>query len=117
MRAILTSTVFLGVVFFMAHPAAAQVSVREPESEYLSFPKEPVYRAYLPAEKDLSARFPAVGDQGPQGSCTAWAVGYALRSYYEGLRQGWDVADKAHQVSPASIYNRLNQDHGNCHTG
>jgi len=101
----------------VASAASAQGFVREPEDEYLAIPKTPLYRAFLPPEKDLSPRFPTPGNQGQQGSCTAWAVGYALRSYYEGLRQGWDINDKTHQVSPASIYNRLNQDRGNCHTG
>jgi hypothetical protein len=100
-----------------ATAASAQGFVREPEDEYLAIAKTPLYRAFLPAEVDLSHRFPEPGSQGQQGSCTAWAVGYALRSYYEGMRQGWDVNDKTHQVSPASIYNRLNQGRGNCSTG
>lgn len=30
---------------------------------------------------DLSSKFPGPGSQGDQGSCTAWAVGYALKSF------------------------------------
>ena len=37
----------------------------------------------LPERVDLSANMPPVGDQGTQGSCVAWAVGYALKSYQE----------------------------------
>lgn len=106
---------------FMANagvpPASAQGLLIEPDSRYRSFPIAPVFRAFLPAEADLSAYFPPPGFQGPQGSCTAWAVGYALRSYYEGRRQGWDVRAPEHQVSPASIYDQILAKHDDCDAG
>lgn len=44
--------------------------------------RKPVFRAYLPVRIDLSNDIPKPGSQGQLGSCTAWAVGYAARSYY-----------------------------------
>jgi hypothetical protein len=109
--------IVLAILLISAHCAWAQGYVREPDAEYRSIPQEPTYRAFLPPAADLSAHFPEPGDQGQQSSCTAWAVGYGLRSYYEGLRQGWDLHDKAHQVSPAYIYDRLTEDHNRCSAG
>jgi hypothetical protein len=106
----------LGVAL-LTSASHAQGWKREPAQVYQSFPQEPIYRAFLPAEADLSARFPTPGDQGQQGSCVAWATGYALRTYYEGLIQGWDLNVAAHQVSPASIYNRLTDDPAKCSDG
>ncbi|MBF0562867.1 MAG: C1 family peptidase [Alphaproteobacteria bacterium] len=97
-------------------PATAQGLIREPEPVYRAFPVTPTYRAYLPPEVDLSAHLPPPGNQGQQGSCTAWAVGYGLRSYYEGKREGWDLKQNAHQVSPAAVYNLLH-DNNNCQIG
>ena len=52
------------------------------EEELAGVPRTPLYRAYLPPYVDLRDRFPPAGDQGGQGSCVGWAVGYAARSYY-----------------------------------
>src|SRR4051794_14355576 len=41
----------------------------------------PRFRAFVPPFRDLSASFPPPGDQGKQGSCVAWSLGYALRGY------------------------------------
>lgn len=51
--------------------------------------------------------FPDVGDQGKQGSCVGWAVGYAARAYYAQSHEGRSVADAANIPSPAYIYNSL----------
>ena len=87
------------VVLLASHAAVAQTPrakgfVREPDVVYRSFNMTPRFRAFLPAEVDLSAGFPPPGDQGQQSSCTAWAVGYALRSYYEGKRHNWTFASE-----------------------
>jgi hypothetical protein len=95
----------------------AQGWQREQAEVYQTFPEEPLYRAFLPPAADFSSRFPTPGDQGAQGSCTAWAVGYALRSYYEGLVRGWSLESASHVVSPASIYNKLTRDPGACKDG
>lgn len=60
----------------------------------------------LPAKWDFSDKFPQPGNQGSQGSCVAWAVGYAYKGYQEGVERFWqhDSLDKL--FSPAFIYNR-----------
>src|SRR5689334_13543193 len=97
-----------------AAPAAAQGFLPDPDPVYRSVPEQPRYRAFLPPEVDLSGGFPAPGNQGDQASCTAWAVGYAVRSYYEQERRNWSVATSDHQFSPAYIYNALVAPSGNC---
>lgn len=103
-----------GLVF--AGGALAQGFVPEPDDIYAKFPKPPRFRAFLPPRADLSAKMPPPGNQGAQSSCVGWAVGYAMRSYYEYLRHGWSLADQHHLFSPAYIYNKLNPS-GNCSQG
>ena len=64
----------------------------------------------LPAKVDLSPDMPPPGDQGAQSSCTAWAVGYGLRSYMAKVSQRWNFSSGAglqleRVFSPAFIYN------------
>jgi len=91
--------------------------VREPSHLVATIPLMLRFRDYLPEEVDLSARFPTPGDQGQQSSCTAWATGYAMRSYYEGKRRNWNFSSPGQIISPAYIYNRLHGFHGTCDTG
>lgn len=65
------------------------------------------YNESLPKFIDYSSYMPPVGNQGVQGSCTAWAVAYAAKSFQEGIEEKWDLSDPAHQFSPAFIYNQL----------
>lgn len=76
------------------------------EAEIAALPPTPLTRAFLPELVDLSSRFPKPGNQGRLGSCTAWAVGYAARSYYESVRNGY-VVGKNGIPSPAYIYSAL----------
>ncbi len=70
--------------------------------------------AALPSSVDLTDQFPTPGDQGGQGSCTAWAVGYALKSHTEYYQhhiiegQAWSLKSTKTQFSPAFIYNQIN---------
>jgi len=57
---------------------------------------------------DLSSQMPPVGNQGSQGSCTAWGVGYYQKTHDEWREHGWDVSQTSHQFSPAFIYNQIN---------
>ena len=91
--------------------------VREPSHLVATIPLMLRFRDYLPEEVDLSARFPTPGDQGQQSSCTAWATGYAMRSYYEGKRRNWNFSSPGQIISPAYIYNRLHGFRGTCDTG
>ena len=67
-----------------------------------------------PSAIDLTSEMPPVGDQGRQGSCVAWAVGYYDKTHveyiehYYGWRIPWDLTDPAHQISPSFIYNQIN---------
>jgi C1A family cysteine protease len=56
----------------------------------------------------LTQHLPPVGDQGKQGSCVAWAVGYACLSYLEAQQQKNKPTDTHHIFSPAFIYNQIN---------
>ncbi|MFX1588871.1 MAG: CARDB domain-containing protein [Promethearchaeota archaeon] len=61
------------------------------------------------ANADLSTEiyFPTVGDQGIQGSCSAWANAYYAYGYLEAKDYGWDASsgNPDYQLSPAWAYN------------
>lgn len=65
----------------------------------------------LPSEVDNSATpwFPPIGNQGSQGSCVAWAVGYYVKTFQEAKEHGWNVsAGTANEtMSPSFIYNLI----------
>jgi Papain family cysteine protease len=52
---------------------------------------------------DLSNKLPLPGNQGHQGSCVAWALGYGLKGYQEKLE-----TNKSLKFSPSFIYNQIN---------
>lgn len=89
----------------------------EPQAVYRSFRFTPRYRAFLPQSVDLSPQFPPPGSQGQQGSCTAWATTYALRSYYEGKRSQWTFSSNDQLFSPAFVYNKLRNFDAECRKG
>lgn len=68
----------------------------------------------LPSSVDLSSAMPPVGNQGTQGSCVAWASGYAVKTYHEKKERNWSydppwTGGQGNQVfSPAYIYNQIN---------
>ncbi len=110
-----------GAAVLVCADADAQVRrakgwVREPSHIVASIPLMLRFRDFLPEEVDLSAKFPTPGDQGQQSSCTAWATGYAMRSYYEGQRRNWNFSSPRQLISPAYIHNRLH-DFSSCDTG
>jgi len=67
--------------------------------------------ASVPSAIDLSDDpwFPAVGNQGSQGSCSAWAMAYYCYGYQEAKDNNWIDAktNPAHQISPAWGYNMV----------
>lgn len=99
-----------------ADRASAQGLIFEPNEAYAAFPKLERHRAFLPEQVDLSARFPTPGDQGDQGSCVGWAVGYAARSYYAVSREGRPRNQSDAIPSPAYIYGAIKPE-GDCDTG
>ena len=100
----------------LAPRAAAQGLVFEPDEAYAAYPKLERHRAFLPERVDLSHRFPTPGDQGNQGSCVGWAVGYAARSYYAVIREGQSRNNISAIPSPAYIYGAI-KSAGDCDTG
>ncbi len=76
------------------------------QEEIDKFPKSvnPGASQSLPASVSLAANLPPIGDQGQQGSCTAWGTGYAMKSYQEAVKRSWSPAQAAHQASPAFLY-------------
>lgn len=79
--------------------------------------RTPTMRAFLPEIVDLSKRFPRVGNQGEQGSCVAWAVGYAARSYYKAASANQSVLQSDQIASPAYIYNTIRRSDATCGDG
>jgi hypothetical protein len=89
--------------------------VADPDA-YSKLPSVDRHRAWLSPAVDLTAHFPPVGNQGPQGACTAWATGYASRSFILGEEVGHAPRKIGELVSPAYIYNRLRKDKRDCKT-
>ena len=67
--------------------------------------------AALPASVDLTAELPPVGDQGGQGSCVGWAVGYSTKTLQEVVESRWPPDATDHEFSPSWIYNQINGGH------
>lgn len=110
MRAVVFASLLIGLVGTAAGAESEHYGrgfVAEPDFVYKSFATVPRYRAFLPPRVDLSDRFPTPGSQGRQGSCAAWATGYALRSYYEGRNRGQRPTSGEQIFSPAFIYNQV----------
>jgi len=68
----------------------------------------------LPSNHDLSSKMPPIDTQGRQGSCTAWASTYYMKSYYEHIKNkdSYDAVvtgGKGSNIySPAFTYNQIN---------
>ncbi len=79
----------------------------------------------VPSAVDNSATpwFPPIGNQDGQGSCTAWAVGYYVKTFQEAKEHSWDFSGAAWEggyygyptasyqdkiMSPAFIYHLIN---------
>jgi len=84
-----------------------------PSTTYDRFQTAPRFRAFLPDSADLSDRFPKPGYQGQQGSCSAWATAYALRSYHQAKKRNWKPIGDAQAFSPSYVFNQLNSS-GQC---
>jgi C1A family cysteine protease len=78
-----------------------------PPDRLNSLPHTKPNREWLPNSVDLSKYFPAVGDQGNEGSCVAWATGYAARAYYALQIDHRQLSSPANIPSPAYIYNSI----------
>ena len=63
--------------------------------------------AVLLSKVDLSPYMPPIGNQFKVGSCSAWAVAYAMRTYYLAAETGRKPVDKADIASPAFVFNAI----------
>jgi Papain family cysteine protease len=61
----------------------------------------------MPSGIDLTSELPPPGDQMSMGSCVAWAVGYATKSFQERTEEGWSLTPAYHRFSPSWIYNQI----------
>ena len=91
--------------------------VRGDPKEYRATQEVQQFRAFYPAQADLASDWPAPGNQGKQGSCVAWAVGYAARTYYLKHDEKADISQAQNILSPAYIYNSLREKRGDCSAG
>jgi hypothetical protein len=106
------------LVTLLAGPVAlAQGYIPDDPAKIAALPHITRYRAFLPANKDLSADLPPPGDQGKQGSCVAWSLGYGVRSYYDHKRNQTPFSGPQSVFSPAYIYNQLTNTPGSCEDG
>ena len=65
----------------------------------------------LPDYVDLESKMPLTGKSGGErGSCTAWAVAYAAKSYQENQEHSWVTNgwSTRTEFSPAYLYNQIN---------
>lgn len=62
----------------------------------------------LPAQMDnaINGKLPPIGNQGIRGTCTAWAVGYAMATYREAHVRNKDARLVENQASPEDLYNK-----------
>lgn len=72
-----------------------------PQTKAISFTSS------VPSRIDYTDKMPSVGNQGNQGSCVGWSLGYALKSHQEYIDREWGYTDNT-ICSPAFIYNSLN---------
>lgn len=70
----------------------------------------------FPDSLDLSSLMPPVRSQGSQGSCTAWATTYYLKSYQEKIQYSYEYETFADVISPAFVFN-LSKEAGDCSKG
>lgn len=109
----------LSLLIVLVMLALNGVALAQEKSRGLIFLDDNAYRSIplattplmgdIPPNADLSSSFPSPGDQGHQGSCVAWAVSYALKSYQEGVERHWDLTQNSHLFSPSFIYNQIKQ--------
>lgn len=98
--------------------AHVDISVNEVQLDSVAFiqehqeiitPEKRRTNASLPSQVDHSSQFPSPSQtgQGNQGSCTAWASAYFLKSGIEKINKGWARDTENHLFSPAYIFNPL----------
>lgn len=79
------------------------IAATKEELRGIPFAELPHGAGEMPANVDLTADMPPVGNQGMQNSCVGWTTAYALKAYQEKM----DVRESL-LFSPAFIYNQIN---------
>lgn len=101
------AALMLAFGFFAAPVARAQTyatgAILTTEAEAAQLPEAAGARGFLPLSVDLGPRFPPVGDQGPIGSCVAFAVGHAALGYLMNEGAGTRLP-RADLPSPGYLY-------------
>ncbi len=120
---IMKQLLFIGVLLFSI-TAFGQGLIPLPEDQYEKLPAPPMLagatgaseRSSLPASYVIpESYFPTPGNQGSQPSCTAWATGYALMSFYQARVNGWSLSEENTTFSPSYVYQNIRQ--GDCTNG
>ena len=112
--------IFLAALFFGVFSINAYAA--DPEQYYLGLiPESPteiarnmlpesqgkmLFALPVPSAFDNTSAYPAPGNQGQQGSCVAWAVAYAYKTYQDNLDHRWGVTSNTSKFSPAFVYNQ-----------
>lgn len=52
-------------------------------------------------DHSASSYFPPVGDQGQQGSCASWATTYYAATFYEAVKNNWDLSNAVWETGGA----------------
>jgi len=58
----------------------------------------------MPVRYSLKKYAPSVGDQGPHGTCTAWASAYAARTIAEAVANGWTDKTKINGEAYSAVF-------------
>lgn len=100
-------------------PMTAEDWKQASKNDSIKVLERPLGGATLPESVDLTGEigdndeqyFPPIGDQGQEGSCSAWATTYYAQTFYEAKDIGWDfsgqtyeTADKSYLMSPEFTY-------------
>jgi transcription initiation factor IIF auxiliary subunit len=112
---------FYGLVLLVSSISFSQGLIPLPDDQYEKLPAPPMLagastRSSLPATYVIPESYlPTPGDQGSQPSCTAWATGYALMSFYQSRVNGWSLTEANTTFSPSYVYQNIRQE--DCNSG
>lgn len=70
----------------------------------------------IESARRLTSYLPRVGNQGNQGSCISWAVGYGLATYMFAAQRRRNPSGNSEYMSPAYLHNQ-NMGYQNCTSG
>lgn len=98
-------------VLLLARPSWGQTGALPPWEENVSgiaeWQPEPMGESAT-FTVDLRPKLPPIGQQ-KMNDCQSWALAYMLRSYQEGVDQGWQPDRPERIFSPRFIYNQINK--------